>query len=135
MKFSTKGRYSLETMVYLVTCKSCCSLRSVSEKTGISSGYLEQLMIPLKQAGLVVSERGVQGGYRVARTGITCLEVFNASEGDFRPAPCQGCDRTSCCKTCATWKRFRDEVNGFAQNVTLESLASHLLEPDQGGGI
>lgn len=121
--------------MYLVTCKDSCSIRSVSEATGISSGYLEQLMIPLKRAGLVIAERGVQGGYRIARKGITCLEVLNASEGDFHPVPCDGCVRSDTCKTFSTWDLFRDEVNHFAQNITIESLASNLVESEQGGGI
>lgn len=135
MKFSTKGRYSLETMVHLATCKDCCSIRSISEATGISGGYLEQLMIPLKRASLVVAERGVQGGYRLARKGITCLEVLNASEGDFHPAPCVDCRRTEFCKTCAAWQLFRDEVNDFARKITVEQLASRLVEAEIGGGI
>jgi len=135
MKCSTKGRYSLEAMVYLATCRESCSIRSVSEATGISIGYLEQLMIPLKRAGLVVAERGVQGGYRIARKGITCLEVCNASQGKFHPVPCDCCERVDSCKTFSTWDLFKNEVNHFAQNITLESLASHLVESEQGGGI
>ena len=135
MKCSTKGRYSLEAMVYLATCRESCSIRSVSEATGISIGYLEQLMIPLKRAGLVVSERGVQGGYRIARKGITCLEVCNASQGKFHPVPCDGCERVDSCKTFTIWDLFKNEVNHFAQNITLESLASHRVESEQGGGI
>ncbi len=60
MKLSTKGRYSLETMVYLATSKDLVSIRTISEATGISGGYLEQLMIPLRQAGLVISQQGVK---------------------------------------------------------------------------
>ncbi|NCC63701.1 MAG: Rrf2 family transcriptional regulator, partial [Spirochaetia bacterium] len=94
MKLSTKGRYSLQTMVFLATCRENCSIRSISEATSISSGYLEQLMIPLRRAKLVEAERGVQGGYRLSRSGITCQEVLKASEGEFKPVPCKGCTRT-----------------------------------------
>jgi Rrf2 family protein len=122
-------------MVYLASAKGCCSIREISEATGISAGYLEQLMIPLKRSSLVVSERGVQGGYRLARTGITCHDVIAASEGQFNPAPCKGCDRTKCCKTCVAWNLFRDEVNFFADRITVEQLADTLAEAEIGGGI
>ncbi len=120
--------------MFLATSDTSCSIRSISDATGISSGYLEQLMIPLRRAGLVESERGVQGGYRLARTGITCLDVLNASEGKFQPVPCNGCKREKC-KTHATWSLFKNNVNEFARAITLESLASHLVESEQGGGI
>ncbi|MEA4859473.1 MAG: Rrf2 family transcriptional regulator [Sphaerochaeta sp.] len=135
MKLSTKGRYSLQTLVYLATCRENCSIRSISEATGISSGYLEQLMIPLRKAELVEAERGVQGGYRLARTDITCQEVLSASEGDFEPVPCKGCERTDACKTHQIWALLQSAVVDFSKQVTIAELASHLVESEAGGGI
>ncbi|MDD3902709.1 MAG: Rrf2 family transcriptional regulator [Sphaerochaeta sp.] len=135
MKLSTKGRYSLETLVYLATCRENCSIRSISEATGISSGYLEQLMIPLKKAGLVDAERGVQGGYRIARKDITCAEVLLASEGDFLPAPCKGCSQSDFCKTHQIWSLLQNTVVEFSKEILIESLAAHLVESEEGGGI
>lgn len=135
MKLSTKGRYSLETMVYLATCRGNCSIRSISEATGISSGYLEQLMIPLKKCNLVESERGVQGGYRIARRDITCGEVLIASEGDFTPTPCDGCTQNESCKAHQIWSMLQDIVRNFSQEVFIEDLASRLVESEAGGGI
>jgi len=135
MKLSTKGRYSLETMVYLATCRGNCSIRSISEATGISSGYLEQLMIPLKKFSLVESERGVQGGYRLARKDITCGEVLSASEGDFTPTPCKDCLQSESCKTHQIWSMLQDSVSNYSHQILIEDLASHLVESEAGGGI
>lgn len=122
-------------MVYLATCRENCSIRSISEATGISSGYLEQLMIPLRRAGLVQAERGVQGGYRLAKSGITCCEVLSASEGDFEPVPCRKCTRTDACKTHQIWTMLQSTVVDFTSQVTIDELASHLVESEAGGGI
>mgnify|MGYP001057045070 FL=1 len=135
MKLSTKGRYSLETMVYLATSEDLVSIRTISEATGISGGYLEQLMIPLRRAGLVVSRRGVQGGYAIARKGITCYDVLLASEGEFTPTPCKDCDQTSICKTHQIWALLENAVIDYSRNVSLEELAGHLLEDRKGGGM
>ena len=135
MKLSTKGRYSLETMVYLATCRGNCSIRSISEATGISSGYLEQLMIPLKKHSLVESERGVQGGYRIARKDITCGEVLSASEGHFTPTPCEDCLQSDSCKTHQIWSMLKDTVSDYSNEILIEDLASHLIESESGGGI
>lgn len=122
-------------MVYLATCRGNCSIRAISDATGISSGYLEQLMIPLKKFGLVESERGVQGGYRIARKDITCSEVLSASEGEFTPTPCQDCKQSDACKAHQIWSMLQDSVIDYTQQVLVSSLAAHLVEAEAGGGI
>ena len=125
----------MQTLVYLATCKENCSIRKISEATGISSGYLEQLMIPLRRAGLVEADRGVLGGYRLGRTGITCHDVLSASEGDFRPAPCKECQKNGMCKTHQIWSLLQSAVVDFSKEVSIEDLAIHLVERGAGGGI
>lgn len=135
MKLSTKGRYSLETMVYLATAKGLVSIRAISEATGISNGYLEQLMIPLRRSGLVIAQRGVQGGYQIAHDKITCFDVLLASEGEFTPTPCKDCDQTTICKTHQIWALLENAVIDYSKNVYIQDLAGHLLEGQKGGGI
>lgn len=135
MKLSTKGRYSLETMVYLATAKGLVSIRAISEATGISNGYLEQLMIPLRRSGLVIAQRGVQGGYQIAHDKITCYDVLLASEGEFTPTPCRDCDQTTICKTHQIWALLENAVIDYSKNVYIQDLAGHLLEGQKGGGI
>ncbi len=125
----------MQTLVYLATCKENCSIRKISEATGISSGYLEQLMIPLRRAGLVEADRGVLGGYRLSRTGITCHDVLSASEGDFQPAPCKECQKNGMCKTHQIWSLLQTAVIDFSKEVMIEDLAAHLAERGTGGGI
>ena len=122
-------------MVYLAASKDLVSIRTISEATGISGGYLEQLMIPLRRAGLVVSQRGVQGGYTIARKGITCHDVLLASEGEFTPTPCKGCDQTLICKTHQIWALLENAVLDYSRNVSIDDLAGHLLEDQVGGGM
>lgn len=117
------------------TCRGNCSIRSISEATGISSGYLEQLMIPLKKYNLVESERGVRGGYRISRKDITCGDVLSASEGEFTPTPCDDCEQGDSCKAHQIWSMLQDTVNNYANQILIEDLASHLVESEAGGGI
>jgi DNA-binding IscR family transcriptional regulator len=48
MRISTKGRYSLEALLYMALLPEgeYSSTREIAEKTGLSDGYLEQLFIP-----------------------------------------------------------------------------------------
>ncbi len=59
------------------------SLKSIAERLGLSEHYLEQLIAPLRNAGLVRSVRGARGGYTLARNGaeITAFEALIVLEG------------------------------------------------------
>jgi Rrf2 family protein len=58
-------------------------IKEIAAMTQISHGYLEQILTSLKKASLVVSIRGVNGGYRLARDAkeIIALEIVEAVEG------------------------------------------------------
>lgn len=58
-------------------------IAAVAERRGIPVQFLEQLFSTLRRSGLLVSQRGVGGGYRLARSAeqITVLEVVQALDG------------------------------------------------------
>ena len=71
MKFSTKSRYALRLMAELARYApgTTVSLKEISERQNLSLKYLEQIVTPLARVGLVKSERGSQGGYRLTKRG------------------------------------------------------------------
>jgi Rrf2 family protein len=106
------------------------TLNNIAERQGISEGYLEQLMMPLKRAGLVKSVRGAQGGYLLARDSkeITVGEVIRALEGPIAPVACvdeqnpEECERSSFCATRMVWAKVRDSISGVLDSFTLADL-------------
>ena len=93
MKFSTRDRYALRLMVELANragADALVPLKEISDAQQISLKYLEQIVTPLTKAGLVLSVRGAQGGYRLARpdTEITAGEILRAVEGELTAIPC-----------------------------------------------
>lgn len=85
MKISTKGRYGLVLMIDLAMAghDGPVSLKSVAERKGLSDHYLEQLISPLRNAGLVKSVRGAYGGYLLSRPAdqMTAGDVLRVLEG------------------------------------------------------
>jgi len=82
---STKGIYALAAM-YCLSRSSNAKLMQIKEiaaSTQISHGYLEQILSTLKKSSLVVSIRGVNGGYKLARNSqeINALEIIESVEG------------------------------------------------------
>ena len=64
MRISTKGRYGLRAIIDIAahSDKGQIPIKEVSKRQGISDNYLEQIIFPLKKAGIVQSVRGSQGG-------------------------------------------------------------------------
>ena len=82
MKLSTKGRYGMVALadLALLNNSELASLSDVSRRQDISLPYLEQLFVKLRRSGLVVSVRGPNGGYRLARpaTEIRIVDILKA---------------------------------------------------------
>ena len=129
MKFSTRDRYALRLMVELANHpKDLVPLKEISDAQGISLQYLEQIVTPLRQAGLLGSVRGAQGGYRLLRPAedITAGEILRAVEGELTAIPCLGagadCPRRCQCYTLDFWAGLNDTINRYVDGVTLAQL-------------
>lgn len=131
MKFSTKDRYALRMMVELAARppETFVPLKAISASQGISLKYLEQIVTPLARAGLVTSERGSQGGYKLARPAaeITAGDILRAVEGEVIPIPCLASDAEDCprrpqCHTLTFWEGLNQAINHYIDNVFLTDL-------------
>ena len=132
MKLSTRGRYGLRAMLDIAINQGDgpITLNSISKRQGISVGYLEQLMVPLKKEGLIRSVRGAQGGYLLAREPdkITVGDIIRALEGPIAPVACvsedypEECDRAEGCVTRLVWAKVRDSIAQVLDSLTLADL-------------
>ncbi len=108
------------------------SLAEIASAEDLPRPYLEQLVMPLRDAGLVVSHRGARGGYELARrpADIPMSEVLRALEGPIAPMVCAtdenehrpGCDRSSGCTVNILWVRVRDAIVMTLDSITLADL-------------
>lgn len=105
-------------------------LIKVAETQGISEGYLEQLMTPLRKGGLVRSFRGAQGGYLLSQAPekITAWDIIRCVEGPLNPTDCVNeeepglCDRSDTCVTHSLWQRVRDSMADVLIRISLADL-------------
>ena len=69
LHFSTRGEYGVRLMVELARHHGSgpVSLSEMAEHEDLPRPYLEQLVVSLREAGLVTSTRGAHGGYELAR--------------------------------------------------------------------
>ena len=137
MKLSTKSRYALEAMLYLAASSpgQPASIRQVSEGTGISDSYLEQIFFRLRKAGLLAAVRGAGGGFYPARelSEITAGEIVRTMEDGATPVLCvddpSQCKSrlTACCKTRSLWVRISEEIYQRLDDESLSGLRDRYL--------
>ena len=126
MKISTKGRYGLTIMIELA--KKCgegpISLKSIAQTNDLSEHYLEQLVAPLRNAGLVKSIRGAYGGYILSSepSTISAGDIIRVLEGPISIV--EGIEDEEPAKR-ELWTRIRDAVKDVLDNTTIEDLANH----------
>lgn len=131
---STRGRYALRLMINLAVYSNgeYVRLKDISDKEAISIKYLEQVVALLYKSNLVISLRGNNGGYKLARDpkDYTVGEILRATEGTLSPVQCLSCPVNTCerqgiCSTLDFWKGFNDVVNNYIDSVTLADLAEN----------
>jgi Rrf2 family cysteine metabolism transcriptional repressor len=126
VKISTKGRYGLTIMIELAKRhgEGPISLKSIAQTNDLSEHYLEQLIAPLRNAGLVKSIRGAYGGYVLADqpANITAGDVIRVLEGPITPV--EGIEDEEPAKR-ELWIRIRDAIKDVLDSTTIDDLAKH----------
>lgn len=129
---SSKGRFATRILVFLASgdLDKVHSKAEIAALEGLTTGYVQQLMGTLQAAGLVLSHRGKQGGFRLARApeSITVAEALRVMEGEIHLAPChdgQYCDKIPDCPTRSTWMEAGYLLERFFEQITIAQLASH----------
>ena len=140
MKISTKGRYALRLMIDVAIHQNegYVALRDAAQRQGISVKYLEQIAGMLSKAGMLLSGRGPQGGYRLAKApeSYTVGSILRLTEGDLAPvAGLAGeekrCERSDACATLDFWTGLYAAVNAYVDRFTLADLVGSELEKIQ----
>jgi len=132
MKLPTKVRYGMRAMVELARQENTqpVMLRAIAERQNLPEKYLEHLFSALRTAGLVTSERGSRGGYRLARPAdeITALDIYTALDGDLELIACaarpEQCAYREDCATVGLWREMEDAIRTVLAGKTLKVLAA-----------
>lgn len=136
MKINTRVRYGLRAILRIAEGHGGppVSISTISEEQGISGKYLEQVISPLRRAGLVVSQKGVKGGYSLAREPeeINLWHVIQALDSHPHLVECvddpRTCQKTDCCVAHTVWKLLDTQLQDFWTSITLARLLTLVAE-------
>lgn len=141
MRLTTRARYALRMMVDVARNggeKKPVSLASVAERTGISRGYLEQLVLGLRNARLLRGVAGRYGGYRLAEhpSRITVGTIVEATIGPIFLVDCvedpSTCQRADHCECRVVYSLINERIAEVLREYTLADLLDPSWISDQG---
>ncbi len=103
--------------------------RDIAERTLIPQPTVSKVLKLLGRAALVASERGKNGGYRLARApgNISVADIVDAVEGPIAVTECSAdqrgcCDLEGRCPTETNWIRINDAIRQALRAITLADM-------------
>lgn len=135
MWVSAKSDYALRALVHLAVCheRGYVQIRDIATAQRIPMKFLEQILLTLKQGGILTSKRGAQGGYALTRppAAITAGEVMRLVEGPPQPMDCVGhktvgpCFLIPGCGIKSMWEEVAEATARILERTTLADLGQH----------
>jgi Rrf2 family cysteine metabolism transcriptional repressor len=138
MKISTKIRYGARAMLELAYHygEGPIELKEIAARENISLKYLEQVINPLRGAGLVKAVRGSKGGYSLAKppSKICLYDVVETLEGPLNLLEClrdsKVCEKVPSCVTRDIWQEVSEAISKIFYSVTFEDMVNRKREKE-----
>lgn len=138
MCLTQTSEYALRAMVFLASVEGE-SIRSkdLSHMSGIPIHYLSKIMRRLVVAGLVRSQKGHRGGFRLARLAkdIRFLDILMATGYEPEPDRCAfgwgNCDTVNPCPLHNRWNHLNSLIIEWATETRLSAVAQSPEELDK----
>ena len=131
MKLTTKGRYAVLALTELALAKedSLIKITEIAVRQNISSTYLEQILLLLKNSDLIIGIRGPNGGYKLATSpeNIMISDIVNIVEGRMEAKGCVA-KSGSCtgvsgrCMTHDLWDELSRHIELFLGQISLKDI-------------
>lgn len=131
MKISTKGRYALRMLIDMAKSQGdgYVALKDIANRQNISKKYLEQIVALLNRPDILKTNRGYQGGYRLAKEAseYTVGDILRITEGSLAPIACLEyspiqCDRAEQCETLFVWQGLYDVISEYLDGITIQDI-------------
>ena len=127
LKISTRGQYALLIMTELAVSETdkYIPLKILGSRLNLSVKYLEQILIQLSKANLVLALRGNNGGYKLSKKSVdyTAGEILRALEGNLSPKGVTEKTEGDSSGNEDFWNGFEAAINNYVDSVSLEKLA------------
>jgi len=142
MRLSKRGEYGLRAMINLAEAQKespsgMVQIKEISTREKIPAKFLEQILLALKNAGLVHSKMGVGGGYYLARVPkeITLGQIVRTLDGPLAPVNCVsqmayescGCPDEETCGLRMVMGDVRNAISNILDKTTLATVMNRVI--------
>ncbi len=133
MQIAAKVDYGVRAMLTLATADRPLTTEEIATLQGLPSRFLGAIMTDLRRAELVASQRGVSGGYRLARPASTILlaEIMRALDGPLAGVRGERPEKVvyegAASSLQDVWVAARAALRMVLDHVTLEQVATGKL--------
>lgn len=134
LKLSRLTDYAVVVLVRLAQAEGVETAPCIAAATGIPEPTVAKVLKGLAQTGLVASQRGAHGGYRLARSlsAIPVADVIVAIDGPIALTACVegtggSCDSVSFCPMAGRWGVVNDAISDALASITLADMQAVLL--------
>ena len=130
MKLTTRSRYAVSALAEIARNYGArlTKRKEINHNEEISDSYLEDLLVALKNGGLLFTSRGSKGGYALTRppSKITMLDIITSQEGSLAPVKCLAdsgyCHSADFCLTKKIWEIFYETIKNSLSSITLQDV-------------
>ncbi len=130
MKISTNSRYALRLLARVAQKEGDrVTTSAAAQAEGISEKMLERIAAKLTREHFLVSEKGIRGGYVLARPAdsITVSQVLRVMETPYLPCHCteqaeKNCKMSGQCSMLALWQRVDEAICSVTDHVTIADI-------------
>jgi Rrf2 family protein len=138
VRVSAKSDYALRALIELASAAAspAVSADELGRRQDIPAGFLQAILADLRRAGIVISQRGQSGGWRMARStdAVTVADVIRAVDGPLvsvyglRPEAVSYNEAAS--ELQGVWIAARSSLREVFERVTIADLAAKQLPPE-----
>jgi FeS assembly SUF system regulator len=134
IKISKLADYSTAIMAFMAkNHNQIYNPRVIAERTHIAIPTVSKILKHLVQAGLLSSQRGIKGGYRLIKPAaeINLAEIITAIDGDFALTQCSHATSNACfletnCATRANWRLINQAIYQSLATISLAAMTTPL---------
>src|SRR5512141_3330891 len=140
MELSARVEYALAALLDMAShanAKEPIQIKLIAARQEIPDRYLEHIFHALRRAGIVYSQRGMKGGYFLAKAPqkITLLEVFECFEDSKQLKPIEASISMNRSIVRDTWQGIYQNAREVLQQMTLQDLSQQRSEREQFNGM
>jgi Rrf2 family protein len=143
MRLSKKGEYAVRALIEIgfeakLRPGSLIQISTVAQRTNIPEKFLEQILLALRNGGILKSKRGVEGGYSLAKPAdeVTLGEVIRLLDGPLAPIPCVSstayepcsCPDEASCGLHIAMQQVRDAIANILDNYKLSRVIQEVAK-------